>query len=190
MFFEIITAVLAVVECIKLVVHVAERLGLFDAKGNPEKAVADLGDRAIQAEKKGITRDKFDTYDEYKKQIEAFELDPNESKQIPEIDKQKKGLEMLVNTLEFNKGIKVGQFLDIIEKDEKFFTKERFDAYVETFSENKIDIEKVPAYFEGTLNDIDRKTVYESIFQAERRLDPSKSLSEIEKTIEARIKRK
>lgn len=79
---------------LKLVVNalvgVAKALGLI----KPETKTEDLGDKAIQAEEAGIKPENFDTYEEYVKAIEEFEVDPEKSKHISEEQKSMKAAEV------------------------------------------------------------------------------------------------
>lgn len=80
----------------KIIMAIAKALGLVEE----DEKLDELGDKAIQAEEAGITPDKFETYDEYVKAVEEFEVDPEKSKEIPTGDKVKKGIELLARNAE------------------------------------------------------------------------------------------
>ena len=76
-------------------VNIGKALGLIRQDIEPEE----LGDKAIQAEEAGIRPENYRTYEEYVKEIEQFEVDPEKSKQISEEAKQYKALELSAGLL-------------------------------------------------------------------------------------------
>ncbi|MDY6294970.1 MAG: hypothetical protein SPL45_01550, partial [Schwartzia succinivorans] len=72
----------------QIIMGILKGLGLI----KPEEDVEDLGDKALQAEEEGITPEKYDSYEEYLKAVEEFEIDPEKSKEIDEGKKLEKGV--------------------------------------------------------------------------------------------------
>lgn len=70
-----------------IIVNLAKSLGLI----KPQVQVDELGDKALQS---GYDPEQYDTYAEYVKAVEEFDLDAEKSKLIPEEDKIRKGMEL------------------------------------------------------------------------------------------------
>lgn len=76
---------------VKALVSLCKALGLIEEDKEPEE----LGDKAIQYEEAtGKKPEDFDSYEEYLKEVEEFEVDPERSKQISEEAKQLKAAEI------------------------------------------------------------------------------------------------
>lgn len=141
--------------------------------------VEDLGDKALQAEDEGIKPENYDTYEEYAKTIDAFEINPEKSKQYSPEEKIAKGMD-------------IGSEIIVEKMPEVHFE----DLY-------KV-LEKIPDFFDsaetvkafvGLLHNGDvGKTAFTNIVDyVLGKLDPSKfndtinSIVEIEKTVNPEI---
>ena len=69
----------------KAIQAIGRALGIIKDKDQIE----DLGDRALQAEEKGITPDKYSTFDEFKQALDNFELNPDKTKATSLEEKEK-----------------------------------------------------------------------------------------------------
>ena len=76
----------------KVLVNLAKSLGLI----KPQMQVDELGDKAIQS---GYDPEQYDTYNDYVKAVESFNLDPEKSKTISEEEKIKKGMELATGVM-------------------------------------------------------------------------------------------
>lgn len=82
----------AIQEIVDIFATLAEALGLLDSETNPEE----LGDKAIES---AYNPDDYNSYDEYLEAVEAYEIDPEKSKNISEEDKLSKGMEIILGAL-------------------------------------------------------------------------------------------
>ena len=98
---------------VKVIDIVCKALGILDADENTE----DLGDRAMQAEEAGIKPENFETYQEYKATIDAFELDPEKSEKYKPEEKVAAGLGVEFWALEDKFGKGAGDLLTHMVKD-------------------------------------------------------------------------
>ena len=98
---------------------IAKALGLIES----EEKVEDLGDKAIQAEERGIKPEDFRTYSEYEKSIEDFETDSARSQEISEDEKALKGIELAsgVTIEHFGDKFPVEEFFKIAAKHTEYF---------------------------------------------------------------------
>lgn len=122
------------VEGIKAVVNaiisVCKSLGLIEEKTEPEE----LGDKALQAEEEGIKPEKFDTYEEYVKAVEEFEIDPEKSKKYTTEEKLLKASELTSGLLiEKMPGINITSFPDVLLQ----YSPEKIAAIINTLKDGK-----------------------------------------------------
>lgn len=75
---------------IKIFKSICEALGIIKPDEKPEE----IGDKIIQAEEEGYKLEDFTNYEEYKKFIDNFKLDPEKSQNITLEDKNRKFIEM------------------------------------------------------------------------------------------------
>lgn len=140
---------------------VAEALGII--------APDDLGDRALQAEEKGITLESCGgDYDKYLKQIEEFELDPEKSAQISEELKTIKALAVLTGAIDDRFDFPMKSILPIIYSNPEFFNSERVKVYMDTFKASGMSLENAANYFDGTAKFATRETIENMLLQAEK----------------------
>lgn len=100
----------------------------------PEMQEEELGDRAIQAEEAGIKLEDFDTYQEYVKAIQDFEIDPEKSDGILLEEKLAKAAEVEAKILASEKPeIALTACLGLIAGHMGYFTPEKVEAIGEMF---------------------------------------------------------
>lgn len=160
---------------VKLVTVVLEKLGLIDAKDNPEE----MGDKMLQAEEQGITPENFDNYDDYYKAIREFELDPEKSASYTEREKLDKysatGLAQIQDVL--GDGA-ISFFTEVVTKLSPEFrdNSEKVQSYLDSFKGN---IDKLNSYFDGSLSNHAGSEVEKQIVSIEKQFAPAKSNNEI-----------
>ena len=59
----------------------------------PDKEIEDIGDQALQADEAGIKPENYSNYEDYKKAVESFEVNPERSRQLTLEQKIQKALE-------------------------------------------------------------------------------------------------
>lgn len=132
---EIVIRVIDVV--IKVIDAVCKVLGIWQKDDNPEE----LGDKAIQGAEAGVTRDKFDTYDEYLKKIREVKLDPEISSKIPVEAKFAAATTLGILGLESFYQKDAGSLADlilVIGKNPEFFDANRIKAYLDAGINTKL----------------------------------------------------
>ena len=74
------------------IASIAKELGII----KPDRDIEEFGDRALQAEEKGITPDKYSSFEEWVKDIEKDDwgYDPERNKDMPPEKKILKGVEV------------------------------------------------------------------------------------------------
>ena len=179
----------AVVECAVVALYIAEKLGIIEPGGS-EKTVENLGDKALQAREEGIRPENYDTYDKYMDVIKDFQIDPEKSKEFSELEKQKKGLELLLCSIEEKTENHIGRFLEEMYKDTDFYTKERVNTYLEVFCDKKLDLDKITSYYNGNLKQTEYEKVHEALVESEKNLNPDKTEGDIETIIEKRLEKR
>ena len=121
---------------------VAKALGLVEEN----TTVEDLGDKALQS---GYNPEDFNSYAEYVKAVEKFEVDPEKSKQWSEVQKTNKGLELFAG-LSIEKGIPVEQLINAVGKHSDFFTDGVLNAIGDLARGSVSVISDIVKYIDGT----------------------------------------
>lgn len=179
---DIFSAVLTVVVAftnLELLVLVPMITSALKALGIDEsKEATEMGDRMLQAEEQGITPDNFETYDEYIKAIDNFELNPEKSQQFSEKEKLEKYSATHLTELTKNYGDGALTFLTEIalKQDKSFNMSGKIKEYMDTFGKN---IDNVNGYFKGELSLKDMEKVETQIIDLEKKLTPEKSEMDI-----------
>ncbi len=157
----------------------ANALGITDEK-DPEK----LGDKIIQAEEEGIKPEKYEKYEDYMKAIDEFEIDEEKSKEIDTNAKLLRGVDAAA------KGIQskfpehdVEGFINSIalsDENKEYFSSASFKEILNEIKDNPDVIDSLSKLLQG--KDMPEQEYYDVIDRLstiEKRLDPSKSESEI-----------
>ena len=153
---------------------IAKALGII----KPERDVEEIGDRALQAEEKGMTPDKYASYEAWVKEIEKDDwgYDPEKNKDMAPEQKVLKGVEVSTAvTMEKFPEVPIQQFFSLAAKNPEFFTVDRMDEIANLASTDADAFGKVVGYVLGTVKD------HKSIDTA------SDILMDIEKTIDSGV---
>lgn len=130
-----------------VLVNLAKSLGLI----KPQVQVDELGDKAIQS---GYNPEQYDTYAEYVKDVEKFDLDAEKSKLIPEEDKIRKGMELATGVMvEKYKDYPIDKFCVEIGERPDFFTEGVLAEVGKLIDTDRNYISDIAGYFDGSLKD-------------------------------------
>lgn len=160
---------------------VAKAMGLLQ----PENRVDELGDKALQAEEVGITPEKFDTYAEYVRQVEAFEVDPKKTAMYTDTQKILKGTELTAGVmLEEFPDLPVEQFFTYAGKNPEYFTEARMEALGAQLKEEPALLSNVLGYLDGSeKNDLKLDRTMTALIEIEKKIDPEISDSDALKKV-------
>lgn len=157
----------------------ANTLGVIDEK-DPER----LGDKIIQAEEEGIKPEKYEKYEDYMKEIDEFEIDEEKSKEIDKNEKLLRGTDAAAKVIESKfPGHDVAGFMTSValsDENKKYFASDSFKEILNEVKDNPDVIDSLSKLLQG--KDMSEQEYYDVInrlYTIEKRLDPSKSESEI-----------
>ncbi len=162
-------------------VALGKALGLI----KPETNVEDLGDRAIQAEEAGIKPENFSSYQEYVKNVESFQTDPEKSKKISETDKLSKGIEVTAAlTAEKYPDFPTEAFYKYAMSNPQYFTADRMSEFGKII-ERSVDMAKIVfGYMNGTERNTEKMALArETLTKIEKTINPSISDSDALKNV-------
>lgn len=157
------------------IASIAKALGII----KPERDVEEIGDRALQAEEKGMTPDKYSSYEAWVKEIEKDDwgYDPEKNKDMDPQKKVLKGVEVSAAVvMERFPRFPIQEFFSLAGKNPEFFTVERMDEIGKLANTDPDAFSKVVNYITGTANDhktID--TASDILMDIERTIDPGLS---------------
>lgn len=160
------------VTAIDIGVRVCKSLGIIKKEMPPEE----LGDRALQAQEKGINPEDYEgRYNEYLAEIEALELEPEASEKFSPEEKKVAAAQVLSLALveHYGKDSGVEKFLstELTENNKKFYTPERVISYMDTFKNSRDNMENISKYFDGKLDSMqDFRYVDAKLIEAEKKL--------------------
>lgn len=134
----------------KVLVNLAKSLGLI----KPQMQVDELGDKAIQS---GYDPEDYDTYDDYVKAVEDFNLDPEKSKTISEEEKIKKGMELATGVMiEKYKDSPMEKFCVELGNRPDFFSEGVIEGVGELIDSDENAISDLTGFLDGTLKNDDK----------------------------------
>ena len=167
----------AIQEIVDIFATLAEALGLLDSETNPEE----LGDKAIES---AYNPDDYNSYDEYLEAVEAYEIDPEKSKNISEEDKLSKGMEIILGAL-INKYEETPMEEFCIElASNKYFSSEKTKEIAKLIQDDKANISNILNYVNGTERDEHKlQNVIQTLVQVEKSVNPNISDKEAEKNV-------
>lgn len=167
----------AIQEIVDIFATLAEALGLLDSETNPEE----LGDKAIES---AYNPDDYNSYDEYLEAVEAYEIDPEKSKNISEEDKLSKGMEIILGAL-INKYEETPMEEFCIEMaSNKYFSSEKTKEIAKLIQDDKANISNILNYVNGTERDEHKlQNVIQTLVQVEKSVNPNISDKEAEKNV-------
>lgn len=160
------------VTAIDIGVRVCKSLGIIKKEMPPEE----LGDRALQAQEKGINPEDYEgRYNEYLAEIEALELEPEASEKFSPEEKKVAAAQVLSLALveHYGKDSGVEKFLstELTENNKKFYTPERVISYMDTFKNSRDNMENISKYFDGKSDSMqDFRYVDAKLIEAEKKL--------------------
>lgn len=157
------------------IASIAKALGII----KPDRDIEEIGDRALQAEEKGILPDKYASYEEWVKDIEKDDwgYDPEKNKDMDPQKKILKGVEVATGVaVERFPEMPIQQFLSVAGKNPDFFTVERMNEIGKLAGSDTDAFGKIVGYVTGTAKDhntIDAAS--DLLMNIERTIDPSTS---------------
>lgn len=134
------------------IASIAKALGII----KPERDIEEIGDRAFQAEEKGITPDKYSSYEAWVKDIEREDwgYDPEKNKDMDLEKKVLKGVEVSIAiTIERFPELPIPEFFSLAGKNPEFFTIERMDEIGKLASNDSDAFGKVVNYITNSAKD-------------------------------------
>ena len=151
-----------------ILLSLGKALGLI----KKETKIDELGDKAIQS---GYKPEDFNSYAEYVKAVENFELDAEKSKKISEEDKIKKGMELSAGAIieSFN-DFPIQDFCIEIGKNPEYFTPEKMEEIAKLIKENGNYIPSILNYVNGTEKDeLKLQKTIDTLVSVEKHVNPS-----------------
>ena len=157
----------------------ANALGVIDEK-DPER----LGDKIIQAEEEGIKPEKYEKYEDYMKEIGEFEIDEEKSKEIDKNEKLLRGTDAAAKVIESKfPGHDVAGFMTSValsDENKAYFASDSFKEILNEVKDNPDVIDSLSKLLQGKdMSEQEYYDVIDRLSTIEKRLDPSKSESEI-----------
>lgn len=134
------------------IASIAKALGVI----RPDRDIEEIGDRALQAEEKGITPDKYSSYEAWVRDIEKDDwgYDPEKNKDMKDEEKICKGVEVssAVVMEKFPK-LPIQDFFNLAGENPDFFTVERMDEIGKLANTDSHAFENVVNYVTGGAKD-------------------------------------
>lgn len=160
----------------KAIQAIGRALGIIKEKDQIE----DLGDRALQAEEKGITPDKYSTFNEYKQALDNFELNPDKTKATSLEEKEKKFIEICVLGMkEQNPNLKVEEMITLMDKNPSLFTPERANSLGRLVVEDPNVVNDIVGFISGNeRNGKSLKNGRDALVKVEMEQNPNLTLDE------------
>lgn len=155
------------VEVCKVVVTVAQTIGVVYDVLRPGESVQDMGERALQA---GKGPEAFDDFEQYMQSLRDLKLDPARAHEFPAEAKLVAGLGVIAGGLDDRFRVRRGTMSNLwsLMAAPEFFTEARLGAILGQTRE----IGSVIKYFDGTLAPADAARIEQALLGAERQLDP------------------
>lgn len=162
---------------------IAEALGLKDEEEKPEE----IGMKAEEAEKQGITPENFDSYEEYINHLrENIDIDKSKLENLSKEEKLKYmsvGSFILVKGIEEKENFEIpGEFVAEIGKQN--LSAEEVKEYIRTFKTNDLQLKDFTTYLNGTLDNNKYAKVGNAIEEGIKSLNPDMSEDEIDQKID------
>lgn len=154
---------------VSLVANIAKALGIAE-EPKPETA-----EKALQAEEEGINPEDFDTYDEYLKEIENFEVDPEKTHTEEELLQKK--IEIISGMiLEKNKDMEgpIVQMIDLAAAKPEYYNEARMSEIGKVCGNDAEKMSELVGMINNTEKNIEKFNRGEkTIIEIEKNLDPS-----------------
>lgn len=149
-------------------VSLGKALGLI----KPETQVEDLGDKALQSE---YNPDDFDSYADYVKAVEDYELDPEKSKLTTEEKKIEKGLELATGVaVEKYNDLPMEDFCIAVGKNLDYFTEAKLGEIGKLIVKDDQNIKNILNYINGSEKNSNRiQSTIDMLVGVEKSVSPS-----------------
>ena len=155
-------------------------LGLFETD-DPEK----LGTKRILAEEEGIEPENYDTYDEYLKAVDEFEIDEERAAEIPTEDKLVKAAQHVVEAIDYK--YPEANVVDVAEgmvANPEFYEDDRFAGLAELVGNNPEKLAVIGKLLNGELEGDEFYDAIDMIVSAEQTRHPELSSEEIKERVQ------
>lgn len=161
-----------------LLTSLGKALGLI----KPETKVEDLGDKAIQS---GYNPEDYNSYAEYVKSVEEYDLDPEKSKLTTEEEKIKKGMELASGvTIEKFNGFPIQDFCIEVGKNPEYFTEAKIGEIAKLIETDGKYIPGILNYMSGVEKDeMKNLRIVNTLVDVEKKVDTSISDKEALKNV-------
>lgn len=138
----------------------------------PEMKVEDLGDKAIQS---GYNPEDYDSYAEYVKAVEDYDLDPEKSQLTTEEEKITKGMELATGvTIEKYQEFPIEDFCIAVGNNQKYFTSEKMGEIAKLIQSDGQYIPNLLNYMNGTEKDSAKiQNAVETLVGVEKSVNPA-----------------
>lgn len=177
-----VSGVLEVIKVVgKALCEIGKSLGILP----PDREIEDIGNQVFQAEEAGIKPENYTNYEDYKKAVESFKVDPEKTSQLTPEQKIQKALEYesLGFCMKFPEFPVEKIFTTIAEKS-SYFTPER-TAQLGTILKNNADLlVDVTNVISGNERNLDKvSSVFDILTDIEKTLQPGITDAEAQKRI-------
>lgn len=165
----------------KIIFTMAKIIGVI----KPDMDIQEIGDKAIQAEKDGISPDKYDNYSDYVSALENYDVNPEESQKISEELKEMKGVEIAIGLIvEKLADTQIVQFLESVFENPTYFENGKIEEFSEIINEDKGFITDYIEYVSGCEKDTEKiNCVIEKLVAVEKKVNPEISEKEAYKNV-------
>lgn len=170
-----VTKALAVVglavQGLRVIGNVLTSLGKALGLIKPETKVEDLGDKAIQSE---YNPENFDSYADYVKAVEAYDLDPEKSKLTTEEEKIKKGMELAAGvTIEKYQDFPIEEFCVAVGQNPEFFSEAKMGEIAKLMEADGQYIPSILNYVNGSEKDSKKiQAAVDTLLGVEKSVNP------------------
>ncbi|MDD6562174.1 MAG: hypothetical protein PUF06_03495 [Veillonellaceae bacterium] len=155
-------------------------LGLFETD-DPEK----LGTKRILAEEEGIEPENYDTYDEYLKAVDEFEIDEERAAEIPTEDKLVKAAQHAVEAIDYKyPEANVVEVAEGMVANPEFYEDDRFAGLAELVGNNPEKLAVIGKLLNGELEGDEFYDAIDMIVSAEQTKHPELSSEEIKERVQ------
>lgn len=150
----------------------------------PEENIADLGDKALQAEEQDIRPENYDSYSEYLEAINDFEIDVEKSASIEENKKIEKGVEVITATLVEKYGEVIEDLFILIAKHPQYF-ENRIPYFTEMQKTDPNTFSDITRYIEGKEKNMEKADeTLSKMYDVEKQIHEDTSLRDMMAEIE------
>ena len=139
----------------------------------------ELGEKALQAEEQNIRPEDFQSYEDYVKEVEAINLDPERSSRWTKEQKEAKAAEVGTMLLAERFGQNAVTLIGDVAKHPDFFTPQRATHYLQEAQGQNIDLTKISDLLNNKTTDL--SSVIEAkdlMYDIEKSLNPNLSMNQ------------